>query len=168
MAYPGFYVGGCSTHRSKVLHGVVWITKNALYCKSLYLHAEHECRCRGGCWWLPKLKAAGSGAKYYLHARVPVLSGLVRQPWEALVIDNPGFLDTIPRIAEIPLKALSVSSVVVLVIHGFQITAKMNMDCYKQAFEKDPGKAYTYLPTIPVFQDYPEFSASFPAVLLDS
>ena len=59
---------------------------------------------------------------------------------------------------------LSVSSVVVLVIHGFQIAAKMNMDCYKQAFEKDPGKAYTYLPTIPVFQDYPEFSASFPAV----
>ena len=106
--------------------------------------------------------------KYYLHARVPALKGLVRQPWEALVIDHPGFLDTIPRIAEIPLKALSVSSVVVLVIHGFQITAKMNMDCYKQAFEKDPGKAYTYLPTIPVFQDYPEFSASFPAVLLDS
>ena len=50
-------------HRSKVLHGAVWITKNALYCKSLYLHAEHECRCRGGCWWLPKLKAAGSGAQ---------------------------------------------------------------------------------------------------------
>ena len=81
--------------------------------------------------------------------------------WEAVLVDNPGFLDTDEQVKMIPEAAIMCSSVVVMVISCDNLSMDVTMSAYKKIKERDPSNFFHTSSQVTLFRAY---SCGFPRI----